>query len=131
VWAGGTLQRVEKRRVEAFPRYVESMKLYYVYILASLRRILYIGITGNLETRLAYHRALENPTAFTTRYGITRLVYFEDFTDVNQAIDREKQLKGWRRAKKIRLIETMNPDWVDLAPESVPPAHTGPSLRSG
>ena len=93
--------------------------------------MLYIGITGNLETRLAYHRSLDNPTAFTARYAVTRLVYFEEFTDVNQAIAREKQLKGWRRSKKINLIQASNPDWVDLAPDDVPPSHTVPSLRSG
>src|SRR3989442_650578 len=103
------------------------MKVWYVYILASLRRILYIGITGNLEKRLGYHRSLENANAFTARYGITRLVHVEEFTDPKQAISREKQLKGWRRSKKLRLIERLNPDWLDLAP----PAHTGPSLRSG
>ena len=59
------------------------MKLYYVYVLASLRRILYIGITGDLEKRLAYHRSFENQNAFTSRYGITRLVYVEEFTDPN------------------------------------------------
>jgi len=109
------------------------MKLYYVYIPASFRRVLYIGITGNLEQRLVYHRSLENPTAFTTRYAVTRLIYFEEFTDVNQAIAREKELKGWRRSKKITLIQDSNPDWVDLAADVVPPAHTGPSpsLRSG
>jgi len=99
------------------------MKLYYVYVLASLRRILYIGITGDLEKRLAYHRSFENQNAFTSRYGITRLVYVEEFTDPNQAIAREKQLKGWRRAKKVRLIEQTNRDWLDLAP----PTHTVPS----
>jgi putative endonuclease len=107
------------------------MKLYYVYILASLRRVLYIGVTGNLENRLAYHRFAENPNSFTARYGITRLVYLEEFTDVNQAIAREKQLKSWRRAKKIRLIQESNPHWVELAPSGAPPAHTDPSLRSG
>ena len=107
------------------------MKLYYVYILASFRRVLYIGVTGNLEKRLAYHRSLENTNSFTARYGITRLVYVEEFTEVNQAIAREKQLKSWRRTKKIRLIERSNPDWVDLAPVVVPPPHTDPSLRSG
>jgi len=86
------------------------VKLYYVYILASFRRVLYIGVTGNLEKRLAYHRSFENPTAFTARY---------------------KELKGWRRSKKIRLIEKSNPDWIDLAPLCVPPSHTDPSLRSG
>jgi len=107
------------------------MKLYYVYILASVRRVLYTGVTGNLENRLGYHRSLANPDSFTARYGINRLVYFEEFTDVNQAIAREKQIKSWRRAKKLRLIETLNPDWKELAPSSVPPAHTDPSLRSG
>src|SRR5262245_11337926 len=103
------------------------MKLYHVYILASLRRVLYIGITGDLETRLTYHRMMVNPNAFTARYGITRLVHFEEFSDVDQAIAREKQLKGWRRSKKVALIQRGNPHWYDLAP----PAHTGPSLRSG
>ncbi len=103
------------------------MKLYYVYILASLRRVLYIGITGDLEKRLAYHRSMQNEMAFTSRYGVHRLVHVEEFTDVNQAIAREKQLKGWRREKKMRLIQDNNPHWIDLAP----PAHTGPSLRSG
>ena len=93
------------------------MKLYYVYILASMRRILYIGVTGNLGQRLAYHRSFANPNAFTARYAITRLVYYEEFTDVQQAIAREKQLKSWRRSKKVRFVETMNADWIDLAPE--------------
>jgi putative endonuclease len=105
------------------------VKLYYVYILASFRRILYVGITGNLEKRLAYHRSMENPTAFTARYGVTRLVYVEEFTDVQQAIAREKQLKSWRGEKKVKLIQGLNPDWIDLAP--IPPTHTDPSLRSG
>jgi putative endonuclease len=85
------------------------MKRYYVYILASFRRILYIGVTGNLERRLAYHRSMENPNAFTTRYAVNRLVRVEEFTDVNQAIAREKQLKRWRREKKIWLIEIAEP----------------------
>ena len=107
------------------------MKLYYVYILASLRRVLYVGITGNLEKRLAYHRSLENANSFTARYGVTRLVHVEEFTDVNQAIAREKQIKSWRREKKLRLIQLTNPDWEDLAPTIAPPTHTDPSLRSG
>jgi len=103
------------------------VKVYYVYILASFHRVLYTGITGNLEKRLAYHRSLENPTSFTGRYGITRLVHVEEYSDPNQAIAREKELKGWRREKKVRLIQRQNPHWDDLAP----PAHTGPSLHSG
>jgi putative endonuclease len=102
------------------------VKLYYVYILSSLRRVLYIGITGDLEKRLAYHRSMQNVAAFTARYGIHRLVHVEEYTEVTQAIAREKQLKAWRREKKVRLIENRNPHWVDLAP----PTHTDSSLRS-
>jgi putative endonuclease len=102
------------------------MKTYSVYILASFHRVLYIGITANLQERLIYHRSMANPTAFTTRYAVHRLVHIEEFTDVNDAIAREKQLKGWRRSKKIALIQKSNPHWEDLAP-----THTGPSLRSG
>ena len=101
--------------------------MYYVYILASLQRSLYIGITRDLADRVARHRAKESPTAFTGRYNIDRLVYFEEYSEVSLAIIREKQLKGWRRGKKVRLIEKFNPDWNDLAP----PALTVPSLRSG
>ena len=90
------------------------MKLYYVYILASLTRVLYIGITGNFEQRLNEHRAHKYPRSFTSQYNVTRLVYFEEYTRVDDAITREKQLKGWRRSKKVRLIESLNPAWEDL-----------------
>ena len=103
------------------------MRLYYVYILASRNRVLYIGITRDLGKRLSEHRSGLYPRSFVSQYNVTRLVYYEEFTDVRQAIAREKQLKSWRRAKKIRLIESMNPEWQDLAPPSRP----GPSLRSG
>jgi putative endonuclease len=103
------------------------MKLYYVYILASTHRVLYIGVTGNLEKRLAWHRSGMNKSSFATRYATQRLVYLEEYTDVRQAIDREKQLKAWRRGKKLRLITQTNPNWTDLAPPGPP----DPSLRSG
>jgi len=103
------------------------MRLYYIYILASRSRVLYIGITRDLEMRLCQHRFGAHPKSFVSQYRVTELVYWEDFTDVREAIAREKQLKGWRRTKKVRLIETMNPEWRDL----VPPALPGPSLRSG
>jgi len=103
------------------------MKLYYVYILSSRTRVLYIGITSNLEKRLISHRTFEYPNSFTARYRCTTLVHLEEFTNPIQAIEREKELKGWRRAKKIRLIERSNPNWNDLAP----PFRPGPSLRSG
>jgi putative endonuclease len=90
------------------------MKLYYVYILASITRVLYIGITGKFGQRLNEHRAHRYPDSFTARYNVTRLVYFEEYTRVSDAITREKQLKGWRRSKKVRLIEGANPEWADL-----------------
>jgi putative endonuclease len=76
---------------------------------------------------LAEHRSNLYPNSFTSQYRVYRLVYVEEYTDVRQAITREKQLKSWRRAKKLRLIENQNPNWDDLAP----PAPPGPSLRSG
>jgi putative endonuclease len=103
------------------------MRLYYVYILASQARVLYIGVTRNLEQRLIDHRASRKPDSFTSQYRVTRLVYCEEYTEVRQAIDREKQLKSWRRSRKVRLIEKTNPEWRDLA--AIP--RPGPSLRSG
>ncbi|HEV7766720.1 MAG TPA: GIY-YIG nuclease family protein [Thermoanaerobaculia bacterium] len=90
------------------------MKLYYVYILASIARVLYIGVTGNFELRLIEHRTKKYPKAFTSQYDVTKLVYFEEYMRVEEAIVREKQLKGWRRSKKVALIERGNPGWVDL-----------------
>jgi putative endonuclease len=103
------------------------MKYSYIYILASIQRALYIGVTAHLGRRLAEHRSNLYPNSFTSQYRVYRLVYVEEFTDVRQAITREKQLKSWRRAKKLRLIESQNPNWDDLAPPALP----GPSLRSG
>jgi|SRR5436189_2697763 len=103
------------------------MRLYYVYILASRNRVLYTGITRDLAKRLSQHRSGLYPRSFVSQYKVTQLVYFEEYTDVRQAIAREKQIKAWRRGKKIRLIESMNPEWTDLAPPNPP----GPSLRSG
>jgi putative endonuclease len=91
------------------------MRLYYVYIMASLQRALYIGITSDLGKRVGEHKTLVYPNSFTGRYNITRLVHVEEFSEVEQAIAREKELKGWRREKKIRLIQQDNPDWADLS----------------
>jgi putative endonuclease len=89
---------------------------YAVYILASQRNgTLYIGVTSNLLQRVEQHKALAVP-GFTRRYNVTRLVYVERYTDVHEAIAREKQLKGWNRAWKLKLIERSNPDWNDLDP---------------
>ena len=87
---------------------------FFVYILASRFRTLYIGVTNDLGLRLAQHR-LRTPGTYTARYRIDRLVYVEEFSDIREAIQREKQLKGWRRARKIALIESTNPEWYDLA----------------
>jgi putative endonuclease len=87
-----------------------------VYILTNRHHtVLYIGVTTNLRERIAEHRNRVNPSAFTAKYNCTKLVYVEHCSDINDAIRREKQLKGWVRAKKVRLIDSMNPNWDDLA----------------
>src|SRR5205085_11155509 len=90
--------------------------MYRVYIMASIRRAVYIGITSDLEDRVRRHRSKENPRSFTATYNVDRLVYFEEYSEVTLAIAREKELKGWRRGKKVRLIEKFNREWEDLAP---------------
>ncbi len=87
---------------------------YYVYILTNGVRTLYIGVTNDL-TRRVYEHQHELTDGFTKKYNVTMLVYYEVTTDVQSAIAREKQLKGWRRSKKIDLIEASNPEWVDLS----------------
>jgi|SRR5579883_940745 putative endonuclease len=89
-------------------------KRYYVYILASKSRVLYVGVTGSLMGRVLQHKAHET-TGFTRRYQVNRLVYFEAFQYVNRAIARESEIKNWRREKKVGLIEADNPTWEDLA----------------
>ena len=90
---------------------------YYVYILASrIGSTLYIGVTNDLVRRVGQHK-LKIAESFTKRYGVGRLVYFEAFDQIEQAIQREKRLKKWPRAWKISLIEKDNPDWIDLYPE--------------
>jgi len=91
-------------------------KQFFVYIMTNRPRshVLYTGITGNLARRVFEHKNKLVP-GFTSRYNLTRLVYYEKFAYPDTAIDREKEIKGWRRSKKIRLIESMNPRWYDLA----------------
>lgn len=103
---------------------------YCVYILASRSRNLYTGMGNNLERRMIEHRR-ELVPGFTSRYRIFRLVHLEFFSDVRDAIAREKEIKAWRREKKIRLIERYNPTWADLA-ERLPAKHqkADPSHRS-
>jgi putative endonuclease len=90
------------------------MRSYYVYILANNGKMIYTGITSNLEKRIYEHKNhLIN--GYTKKYDINKLVYFEETNDVHAAIGREKQIKGWVRQKKIALIESVNPQWRDLA----------------
>lgn len=88
---------------------------YFVYVLASSTRELYIGVTANLVRRLWEHRNARDPHSYATRHDIDRLVYFEITSDVRSAIQREKQLKRLHRKEKLQLIESMNPEWRDLA----------------
>ncbi len=89
---------------------------YWVYILASKRNgTLYIGMTHNLELRLLQHKN-KMSDSFTAKYNVTKLVYLEQFNRAMDAIQTEKKLKGWTRAKKIKLIESKNPDWTNLDP---------------
>jgi putative endonuclease len=90
------------------------MRYYYVYIMASGSRVLYTGVTNDLQRRVYEHQAGRG-SAFVRRYGVTRLVYYEEHNSSAQAISREKQIKGWLRAKKLALIESMNPQWLDLS----------------
>ena len=89
-------------------------RTYYVYILANRSRTLYVGVTNHIERRVLDHRR-GAASDFTRRYMIRRLVYVESTGDVRAAIAREKEIKGWLRAKKLALIESANPDWTELA----------------
>jgi putative endonuclease len=100
-----------------------SRPCYFVYILASATRVLYVGVTNDLYRRVIEHRKAKRAT-FTGRYRVKDLVYVESCTVVGDALRREKQIKSWTRARKVALIEAMNPRWRDLLPPD-------PSLRSG
>jgi putative endonuclease len=93
-------------------------KQFHVYIMTNVQRshVLYTGITGNLTRRAWEHKNKLAP-GFTSRYNLNRLVYYELFYYPDAAIHREKEIKAWRRSKKIKLIESMNPHWHDLAGE--------------
>ncbi|MBO5287287.1 MAG: GIY-YIG nuclease family protein [Clostridia bacterium] len=91
--------------------------MYYVYILTNkTNRVLYIGVTNDLSRRIYEHKN-ELLDGFTKKYHVHKLVYYEEYTYVNNAIAREKQLKGWIREKKNLLIEAFNPNWEDLSEE--------------
>ena len=92
---------------------------YYVYIITNLNKtVLYIGVTNDLKTRLYYHQnPVANENHFTAKYKCFFLIYYEHFQDIDEAIAREKQLKGWTRKKKENLINSMNPQWNFLNDE--------------
>ena len=101
----------------------------FVYILANQSRGLYVGVTNDIHRRVREHRTLKR--GFTGEYRIGRLVYFERVEGPRAAIAREKQIKGWLRARKIALIERANPAWDDLAADWYETESADPSLRSG
>lgn len=92
------------------------MKSYFVYIMTNRSKTLYTGVTNNLERRVYEHKN-KLVAGFTSKYNITKLVYYEETSDVHSALAREKQIKGWLRAKKIALIEAENSEWKDLSLE--------------
>jgi putative endonuclease len=123
---------------------VYDERRYFVYILTNPSKTLYTGVTNNLRRRIREHRE-KRAEGFTAKYNITRLVYFESFVDIRNAIEREKQVKAWTRAKRIGLVESVNPEWNDLSREWDQPQtfrftsggvksggqNLDPSLRSG
>lgn len=91
------------------------MKQYFVYIMTNKKHnVLYTGVTGDLEQRIYQHKLKAIP-GFTRKYHVTKCVYFEEFSSPNDAIASEKKIKGWLRSKKIKLIESRNPSWLDLS----------------
>lgn len=95
------------------------MKSYCVYILTNRSGTLYTGVTSDLPGRLFSHRSRDRP-GFVSTYKLDRLIYYEAFDVIEDAIRREKQIKRWRREKKLRLIAAVNPDWRDLTREVTP-----------
>jgi putative endonuclease len=93
----------------------------YVYIMANDWRVLDVGVTSTLEQRVQQHKEERFVHSFTARYHLHKLVYFERFSTIPVAIAREKQIKGWRRVRKIELIVKENPDWKDLSADSGKP----------
>jgi len=94
-------------------------KTYFVYFMSNKSRRLYVGITSQLPLRVWQHKNKWYEGSFTARYRFDMLVYFEAFSHPSEAITREKEIKGWRRQKKLRLILAVNPDWADLSEEWV------------
>ena len=88
---------------------------YYVYIMTNESRMLYVGVTNDLQRRVFKHQQKLDRASFTAKYNMTRLAYFESTSDIRAAIAREKQLKGWLRKRKVGFVESVNPLWEDLS----------------
>lgn len=98
---------------------MKHQRHYYVYILTNkIDTVLYTGVTNNIYRRLHEHQSKRNPTSFTARYNVHKLVYIETTNSILTAIAREKQIKGWLREKKEELIRSTNPAWKDLIEDS-------------
>jgi putative endonuclease len=110
----GSMCATRPFEVRLTPRDTGAMREYHVYIMTNNSGTLYVGVTGDLQRRVAEHK-LGAKSGFTSRYKLTRLVYVESTTDARAAIEREKQIKGWLRRRKIELIATQNPKWKDLS----------------
>ena len=93
-----------------------EVKQYFIYIMTSPSGTLYTGMTNDLKQRVFQHKH-KLIEGFTKKYDVTRLAYFEETSDVRAAIAREKEIKGWRRSKKVALIKSLNPTWRDLSEE--------------
>lgn len=89
-------------------------KRYFVYMMSNSSKMLYTGVTNDIEARAFQHKSKQSP-GFTQKYNLHKLVYVEEYADVGEAIGREKRIKGWLRSKKVALIESVNPGWTDLA----------------
>ncbi len=93
---------------------------YYIYIISNWNnKVIYIGVTNNLERRIFEHKSKLIP-GFSSKYNLNKLVYYEQYSDIRDAVIREKELKKWRREKKNKIIESMNPEWVDLSKDLKP-----------
>ena len=92
------------------------MKFWYVYIMSNKPNgVIYIGVTDDIEERIKEHKLKMNPNSFSARYNCDKLIYFEEFDRNKEAMIREKRFKKWKRDWKIKLIEEMNPSWMDLS----------------
>ncbi len=108
------LRRAATKNLQTMNENNLEKKQHFVYIMSSKAKVLYVGMTNNLARRIYEHKNKIN-IGFTARYNVNRLVYFEEMEDEIKAMKREKQIKGWLREMKIKLIETTNPNWDDLS----------------